>query len=319
MINEQFPHGIKNPKDLGRFALDIITRSRHGNTEQHAIAQTEALVAAIRHPHILRRASMVGVGLAKFAFRAIMNPDSVQHYIDTISAIGRDDLTGLSNRSRFLAALDGEMKTGETAAVMMFDLINFGYINNTYGQLVGDRFLQLFADSLRQNFRSESTIPTDRRADYLISAVPLVDDTVASRIGGDEFAVLLRDGDTLNAQCLSTLALNKAIGLLGSPDLIAAMKQCGVSEFGVRVGAALRDQQTISYDDVMTRADHKTHTEWAVVLRRDMGPNGMFCFYVNRDERDVLYALHEHPYLSIDHEDVVVEGSVLYIPVANRL
>jgi diguanylate cyclase (GGDEF)-like protein len=87
-----------------------------------------------------------------------------------------DPLTGISNRRAFLQ--DGEAQLRRQAtdprpmAVMLLDLDNFKSINDRFGQAVGDRVLEIFA---------EVSSGCLRRIDLF------------GRLGGEEFAALLRD------------------------------------------------------------------------------------------------------------------------------
>jgi diguanylate cyclase (GGDEF)-like protein len=87
-----------------------------------------------------------------------------------------DPLTGLYNRRHFSAMLDYEI--GRSArhhhefSVLLLDLDNFKDINDTYGHPTGDDALVGVAEVLRENIRKGD---------------------VASRIGGDEFALILTE------------------------------------------------------------------------------------------------------------------------------
>jgi diguanylate cyclase (GGDEF)-like protein len=88
----------------------------------------------------------------------------------------RDSLTGLANRRLFedllSEAVDTAGRTGEHLAVMFLDLDHFKNINDTRGHAVGDQVLCEVARRLLDEVRRPDTV---------------------ARIGGDEFAILLRD------------------------------------------------------------------------------------------------------------------------------
>lgn len=89
-----------------------------------------------------------------------------------------DVMTGLPNRSQFenrLADLDGHWGGPKIGALLLVDLDGFKQINDTYGHTVGDECLKEAATRLRQCCTTA---------------------TLAARIGGDEFAVLLPDDRT---------------------------------------------------------------------------------------------------------------------------
>jgi diguanylate cyclase (GGDEF)-like protein len=80
-----------------------------------------------------------------------------------------DVMTGLANRGRFQAHLD-ELEQRQIGALLLVDLDGFKQINDTYGHAVGDACLKEAADRLRSR---------------------CTDAVLVSRIGGDEFAVLI--------------------------------------------------------------------------------------------------------------------------------
>lgn len=87
----------------------------------------------------------------------------------------RDYLTGLYNRMYFeeeLKKFDG--KSVEKIGIVICDVDGLKLINDTLGHLAGDEILKKTADILSKNFLGESVI---------------------ARIGGDEFAVFLKNTD----------------------------------------------------------------------------------------------------------------------------
>jgi diguanylate cyclase (GGDEF)-like protein/PAS domain S-box-containing protein len=94
--------------------------------------------------------------------------DSLHHLAD------HDPLTGLWNRRRFEEELHRQLarsrRTGESAALLMFDLDNFKYVNDTLGHKVGDDLIRHVGRAVRDGLRETDAV---------------------ARLGGDEFAVLL--------------------------------------------------------------------------------------------------------------------------------
>src|SRR5581483_7503362 len=86
-----------------------------------------------------------------------------------------DALTGLPNRLHLLEAVEDELQRGAgSAAVLYLDLDRFKTVNDTWGHSAGDELLSEFARRLSRAIRSQD---------------------LAARIGGDEFAVLVRETD----------------------------------------------------------------------------------------------------------------------------
>ncbi|WP_046214484.1 sensor domain-containing diguanylate cyclase [Paenibacillus wulumuqiensis] len=101
-----------------------------------------------------------------------------------------DALTGLYNRAAVEEQLQFKIAGGEHFALVMIDLNHFKPINDTYGHMVGDQYLQYIAQLLRTLVQK----PGD----------------VVGRIGGDEFVLLLAcpehvDVDRMVHTRLSTL------------------------------------------------------------------------------------------------------------------
>jgi diguanylate cyclase (GGDEF)-like protein/PAS domain S-box-containing protein len=142
-----------------------------------------------------------------------------------------DALTGLSNRRRFeqdlRRAVESSRRYGGGGAVLILDLDNFKYVNDTLGHGAGDELLRGIAGLLRTRLRG-----TD----------------VVARLGGDEFAVILPHAGAEEARHLAR-------------DLVTAVRRHTVMLDGKRVrattsaGAALFDAGTIDAEEVIARAD----------------------------------------------------------------
>ena len=86
----------------------------------------------------------------------------------------QDALTGLYNHryfyEQFSHEIERSLRYGEPLTVLLMDMNNFKNINDTYGHMVGDKFLSLVGQVIARQVRS-----TD----------------IGARYGGDEFVVLL--------------------------------------------------------------------------------------------------------------------------------
>jgi diguanylate cyclase (GGDEF)-like protein len=89
-----------------------------------------------------------------------------------------DPLTGLANYRHFMETLEGEVRrsdrSGRGFAMLLFDLDRLKRVNDRYGHVTGSRALCRLAIALRKSKRVIDT---------------------AARFGGDEFALILPEGD----------------------------------------------------------------------------------------------------------------------------
>jgi diguanylate cyclase (GGDEF)-like protein len=97
-----------------------------------------------------------------------------------------DPLTGLANARSFDPLVERELaiarRDGQPAAVVMLDLDHFKQFNDAHGHPAGDEALRAFSRAVRGSLRE-----TD----------------VASRYGGEEFAILLRNTDLEGAMVVA--------------------------------------------------------------------------------------------------------------------
>lgn len=96
-------------------------------------------------------------------------------------AASKDSLTGLLNRGAFAAAVEQRLREApvqphmKPGVLLVIDADNFKSVNDRYGHDIGDEALRLIAAAIRSATRGED---------------------VVGRLGGEEFAVHLTDGDS---------------------------------------------------------------------------------------------------------------------------
>jgi diguanylate cyclase (GGDEF)-like protein len=142
--------------------LGVYTRSAEHSFEEDAIRELEEL--------------------ARRAGPAIENARSFR---DARRLADLDALTGLHNRRYFHETLAREVarahRYGRQLALVVFDLDNFKAVNDRIGHLGGDAVLAEIAERIRDVVRSAD---------------------IACRVGGDEFAVILPESSTSDADQL---------------------------------------------------------------------------------------------------------------------
>jgi diguanylate cyclase (GGDEF)-like protein/PAS domain S-box-containing protein len=145
-----------------------------------------------------------------------------------------DPLTGLVNRRRFEEELDravAQARRHEPAgALLVVDLDNFKYVNDTFGHAAGDRLLLAAAEAMRSRLR---------------------DSDVIGRLGGDEFGVILsrasvEDARTVAEALLTAIRKDAHIEVAGRPVRISA--SVGVSP--ISGGDPLSAEQLLAEADV---------------------------------------------------------------------
>jgi diguanylate cyclase (GGDEF)-like protein len=94
------------------------------------------------------------------------------------TAATKDGLTGLYNRNAFDRRVNDALKMfnveGQPVSLILFDVDNFKWINDTLGHVAGDKILQKVAQCLQEAFR---------KGDFI------------ARYGGDEFAAVIEGLD----------------------------------------------------------------------------------------------------------------------------
>jgi len=151
--------------------------------------------------------------------------EELQHLAD------HDALTGLFNRRRFEEELERELSRAvryrEAGAVLMLDVDNFKYVNDTLGHAAGDQIVASVAGLLRGRLRETDTV---------------------ARLGGDEFALLLPRVDRAQADRVAA-------------DVLEAIRDHGIVVAGrsvhvtASIGVALFDAVRQTAGEVLAASD----------------------------------------------------------------
>ncbi|SEL78121.1 diguanylate cyclase/phosphodiesterase [Pseudoxanthomonas sp. GM95] len=112
-----------------------------------------------------------------------------------------DALTGLTNRLAFRESLDHRMLlqrgAGRELALLFADIDDFKRVNDSLGHEAGDEVLLHFASRIRDAVQRLGG-----------------DDALVSRFGGDEFVILIQDGDV---RVVAEALAEEMVQLLGQP------------------------------------------------------------------------------------------------------
>ena len=194
-----------------------------------------------QRPMRVHGASLPGRGpLGVWAYTLRDVTESRRHAAWLRRLASEDPLTGLPNRRAFEAALEAALGGGgrrrdRPVAVLFIDLDGFKAINDTAGHDAGDLVLQEFARRLRERLRSEELV---------------------ARIGGDEFAILVKD---------TVLPEVRIIGPVVCEQAQAVGEALGYA-LDASVGAALGSPGATSPAELLERADQAMY-----VAKRDGG------------------------------------------------
>ncbi|PPR08763.1 MAG: putative signaling protein [Proteobacteria bacterium] len=143
-----------------------------------------------------------------------------------INIAQKDSLTGLLNRSGFLTKLRAAANEEDTLSLMYLDLNKFKPVNDTYGHKAGDFVLELIGKRLKELFPNKSLV---------------------TRLGGDEFCILLIGYDKKQAASKLDIVNNKIEEPISYQDNIISV--------GTSIGLASFPEDTNSLEDLLSLAD----------------------------------------------------------------
>lgn len=126
-----------------------------------------------------------------------------------------DELTGLNNRKQFKNIIEKELEkhivSESRGALIIIDIDNFKFINDSYGHKCGDILLEKFSEDLKKIFN---------------------DDQLLCRFGGDEFLIFISSISYLNE--INT-TVRKIMDILKNPYDINGHKIYSPTSIGVSV------------------------------------------------------------------------------------
>ncbi len=154
-----------------------------------------------------------------------------QNYLNVKHLAEKDPLTGLSNRHHFNqmmdVLIDPNAQSKVDIALLLIDLDNFKYINDTLGHDAGDRLLIEFSTRVKKLLRRHESF---------------------ARLGGDEFAIILSGIKSTQQVKLVAQRIHDALKIpvtLGTTEV-----ECGAS-----IGAAIYPLQATNKEALIKYAD----------------------------------------------------------------
>ncbi|MES4613236.1 MAG: EAL domain-containing protein [Ewingella sp.] len=252
---------------FGRRREDLIGRDVSFFTEENQSARQrerdiEVLTSGIKNVseemlidangkirNVLVRKSRVTLESRHYILTSIMDISLQRSSEAQIRYLARHDvLTGLPNRTALNEDLSQiaaqRMYRPEPYALFLLNLNEFNYINDTYGYQAGDAILCEFGQRLRNELGSSGTV---------------------SRIGGDEFAIILRNSPT--HEQANNLALEILVMMRQPFSLTRANPMVTLS-----LGIVMFGAENITAGEIMRRGNT------ALLEAKQRGKN-MFSFY----------------------------------------
>jgi two-component system, cell cycle response regulator len=131
---------------------------------------------------VLQEGDKIQMGRATVLKFTVQDALDETYHRELYDSAVKDGLTGIHNRRYFLERLKAEFQHSQrhkrTLSLMLFDLDHFKVVNDTHGHRAGDAVLRTMSEAVAKAMRGGD---------------------VFARIGGEEFACILRETDHTSA------------------------------------------------------------------------------------------------------------------------
>lgn len=225
-------------------------------------------------------------------------PKEISRLAEAVNRLGnlllthkeRDALTGLYNRAKFEATLTDLLSQGHrnssTHALLYLDLDQFKVINDTNGHIAGDELLKELSEVLSTQVRQDDCF---------------------ARIGGDEFALIVKNCDIDGAQHIANKLLDAIRGFRFT-------WKNQLFELRGSIGIAVISSNSKQPEEILSQADV------ACYMAKDLGRNRIHVYHEYDEE---LQSRHEEMrQVSRINKAITEERLVLYfqeiVPVDSR-
>ena len=226
---------VEDPADVGAFGDAIVELLRDpplaARLGQTARARARALFLNDRH--FMRWVEVLGSALERRAGTPRSEgptagvPDPASHGAGALELADRDHLTGLWNRRRFEQELDRSRQEGERLALLSIDVDGYNDVIDRHGASAAEGLIRSIAHVLAESLSPNQTL---------------------ARMGGDEFAAVLRSVTPQHVQCLADelcTAVREQSHATGSSQVHAT----------VSIGGAFLDAGTQTHHEALLAAD----------------------------------------------------------------
>jgi diguanylate cyclase (GGDEF)-like protein len=229
--------------DMNGYELTRRIRRRYGSDRMRVIGISSS-------SDRLLSATFLKAGASDFVYRPFV-PEELQcriaQNVETLaqikqlrSAAASDYLTGLYNRRHFYdqgpRIVNECLRHSRPASVAILDIDHFKRLNDTYGHEIGDKVLKAVAGRLRQLFEDSETL--------------------LSRLGGEEFAILFTAMDSRAATkvCDAVRADLSGLQVMADDDALSVTVSIGVAEIA---GYETFENYLNAADQFLYMAKHK--------------------------------------------------------------
>lgn len=183
--------------------------------------------------------------------------EAVEMAVKMTHLTNHDQLTGLPNRvllhDRVVQAIARSFTSKQSSALLLIDIDNFKYLNDSLGHQVGDYVISIIAKRLSNTLGQNATL---------------------ARVGGDEFACLLSDlGSGFSADSIAMACLQAA----REPIEIDRKSH----QLSLSIGISLYPQDAVNAEEMMRHAD-------SAMYRAKSKGKDTFSFF----SKDLQHAMH---------------------------
>ena len=197
----------------------------------------------------LKSGDIITAGRTVFKFESRTELESIFHkYL--YAAATTDRMTQLFNKYYFLEELKKQnsfaRRYGKSFGIVMIDVDNFKRVNDSFGHIIGDEVLKFIAFKILASVREND---------------------LASRYGGEEFAVLLPETDLMGAMAVAE-RIRKHVE---SEILEIRENKIGAT---ISLGLAVYPQDGEEWEEVLKKADERLYIAKQSGKNRLVGPDG---------------------------------------------
>ncbi|MFC1588688.1 EAL domain-containing protein [Pseudomonadota bacterium] len=190
------------------------------------------------------------------AFRDISNQKMLEERLRWQAT--HDHLTEIYNRRYLETQLEEEIRhvqrSGIGSAIVYLDLDRFKYVNDTVGHDAGDKLLKEISSTLVKQLRRND---------------------IVARIGGDEFAIILKNVD-------ESLAMSLADGCREALSFLRVPHEEKSYHVQASIGIAMIEGVLTTAGDVLANSDIACH------IAKRLGRNQTHLYDKNDDERNIM-------------------------------